>query len=113
MNDKIQNAQKKGKIDLGRLSEYQQERDTCADKCRRLAEECLLMYESLSREFTATCFDEFSNYVGTYETYFKEGSEIAAQTASKKDSWKAAATKVNPFSHNTTHHTHNTIYNPL
>lgn len=94
MNDKIQNAQKKGKIDLGKLSEYQQERDTCSDKCRKFAEECLLMYESLSREFTATCFDELSNYVGTYETYFKEGSEIAAQTASKRDTWKSVATEV-------------------
>lgn len=94
MNEKIQSAQKKGKIDLGKLSEYQQERDSCADKCRKFAEDATLMYESLSREFVSTCFEEFSNYIQTYETYFREGSTIASQTGSKKDAWRAIAAKV-------------------
>lgn len=97
MNEKIQNAQKKGKIDLGKLSEYQQERDACADKCRKLAEDGTLMYESLSREFTSTCFEEFSNYIQGYETYFSEGNTFASQTGMKKDSWRAIATAVNLF----------------
>lgn len=94
MSEKIQSAQRKGKIDLGKLAEYQQERDTCADKCRKFAEDGILLYESLSREFTSTCFEEFSNYIQTYETYFQEGSALATQTGMKKDSWRGIAAKV-------------------
>lgn len=94
LSERLQSLQRRGKVDLVKLSEVQQDRDATTARCRRSAEEAVVAYESLRHTFLWQVLEEFSEYAKTYQQYFQSGTEFAESLSGKFADWHAQATAI-------------------
>jgi hypothetical protein len=94
LNERLMSAQKRGKVDLVKLSELQQERDQTTAKCRRVAEDVCFASESLRQAFVWQCLEQFGDLVQAYREQYHSGVEFVDALGPKVENWRRQAAAV-------------------
>eukprot|EP00727_Mastigamoeba_balamuthi_P004272 m51a1_g13842 putative domain containing protein (892) ;mRNA; f:525495-529076 len=94
INSRIQSMHTKGKVDIAKLTELQQERDSMTERLQKTSEQAIVGFENVAALFSWRGLETFSQYIDSYSGFFKENEEMVMAVRPKYTEWGIQAVRL-------------------